>query len=253
MTSSTPNATLLDNLRSPRSAISPIYSPSIRSSRISEDSDDSLRDLELSDGPLLAETTRPLRPRSYSVSGFDFQHDLLPLSASLSEPDQIHPESHEKRLGLVNGACAVLWCITECEPRWGSRTGIALIVGLQIGSGILCVSLHVFSQRVWTDETQQLLTRRGDSKYPKRRSESTGLVRCRSARMDRREQFRGTRILYTRKRRSASVPSICLRAPRIIPICMDSDIRPQARSVLLVRLFSYASDIVTQGETLSSA
>ncbi|OJT15721.1 b(0,+)-type amino acid transporter 1 [Trametes pubescens] len=67
-----------------------------------EDSDDSLRDLELSDGPLLAETTRPLRPRSYSVSGFDFQHDLLPLSASLSEPDQIHPESHEKRLGLVN-------------------------------------------------------------------------------------------------------------------------------------------------------
>lgn len=108
MTSSTPNATLLDNLRSPRSAISPIYSPSIRSSRISEDSDDSLRDLELSDGPLLAETTRPLRPRSYSVSGFDFQHDLLPLSSSLSEPDQIHPESHEKRLGLVNGASSVL-------------------------------------------------------------------------------------------------------------------------------------------------
>ncbi|KAI0331152.1 amino acid transporter [Cubamyces sp. BRFM 1775] len=116
MTSSSANATLLDNLRSPRSATSQIYSPSIRSSRISEDSDDSLRDLELSEGPLLAENPRPTRPRSYSVTGFDFQHELLPLSASLSEPGEIHPEAHEKRLGLVNG--------------------IALIVGLQIGSGI---------------------------------------------------------------------------------------------------------------------
>ncbi|KAI0780842.1 L-methionine transporter [Trametes elegans] len=117
MTSPTLNATtLLDNLKSPRSATSQIYSPSVRSIRLSEDSDDSLRDLELSEGPLLAETPRPFRPRSYSSSGFDFQHDLLPLSASLSEPDEIHPEAHEKRLGLVNG--------------------IALIVGLQIGSGI---------------------------------------------------------------------------------------------------------------------
>ncbi|KAH9946044.1 L-methionine transporter [Epithele typhae] len=117
MTSPTPNATLLDSLKSPRSASSQqIYSPSIRSARLSEESDDSLRDLELSEGPLLAETARPYRGRSYSMSGFDFQHDLLPLSASLSEPDEVHLESGEKRLGLVNG--------------------IALIVGLQIGSGI---------------------------------------------------------------------------------------------------------------------
>ncbi|TBU65740.1 L-methionine transporter [Dichomitus squalens] len=112
----TANTTLLDNLKSPRSATSQIYSPSIRSTRLSEDSDDSLRDLELSEGPLLAETSRPFRGRSYSVTGFDFQHDLLPLSASVSEPEDVHLESNEKRLGLVNG--------------------IALIVGLQIGSGI---------------------------------------------------------------------------------------------------------------------
>lgn len=104
MTSPTPNATLLDTLKSPRSATSPIYSPSIRSTRLSEDSDDSLRDLELSEGPLLAENPRPFRGRSYSVSGFDFQRDLLPLSASLSEPEDVHLESNEKRLGLVNGA-----------------------------------------------------------------------------------------------------------------------------------------------------
>ncbi|KAI0721009.1 L-methionine transporter [Cerioporus squamosus] len=111
------SSTLLDSLKSPRSATSQIYSPSIRSTRLSEESDDSLRDLELSEGPLLAESPRPpFRGRSYSVTGFDFQHDLLPLSSSLSEPDAVHLETNEKRLGLING--------------------IALIVGLQIGSGI---------------------------------------------------------------------------------------------------------------------
>ena len=109
MTPFNPNATLLDNLKSPRSATSQIYSPSIRSSRISEDSDDSLRDLELSEGPLLAENPRPIRGRSYSMSGFDFQHDLLPLSACLSEPDEVHLESNEKRLGLVNGESCTTW------------------------------------------------------------------------------------------------------------------------------------------------
>ncbi|KAI0093863.1 L-methionine transporter [Irpex rosettiformis] len=84
--------------------------------RYSQDSEESLRALEISDGPLLAETPRTGRGRSYSVSGFDFQSDLLPLSASLSEPESVGVESKEKHIGLVNG--------------------IALCVGLQIGSGI---------------------------------------------------------------------------------------------------------------------
>lgn len=57
-------------------------------SRHSTDSDDSLRALELSDGPSTYRRygIRPhvknssltfSRPRSYSVSGFDFQHDLV--------------------------------------------------------------------------------------------------------------------------------------------------------------------------------
>lgn len=73
--------------------------------RYSQDSDESLRALEISDGPLLAEAPRTGRGRSYSVSGFDFQNDLLPLSASLSEPESVSAESKEKHIGLVNGAC----------------------------------------------------------------------------------------------------------------------------------------------------
>lgn len=69
--------------------------------RHSNDSDDSLRALELTEGPILASSSR--RGRSYSISGFDFQHDLLPLSTSLSEPETVHGESTEKNLGLFNG------------------------------------------------------------------------------------------------------------------------------------------------------
>lgn len=106
----------LDPIKSPRSPsaslgyVSPRYSP-----RSSQESDDSLRALELSEGPLLAEAPRAPRGRSYSVSGFDFHAELLPLSASLSEPENVR-EPQKKSIGLING--------------------IALIVGLQIGSGI---------------------------------------------------------------------------------------------------------------------
>ncbi|KAG1756731.1 amino acid permease-domain-containing protein [Suillus paluster] len=76
------------------------------------DSSDSLRNLELSEGPM----SERGRPRSYSITGFDFQRDLLPLSSSLSEPDTSRGESGQKDITLLHG--------------------IGLIVGVQIGSGI---------------------------------------------------------------------------------------------------------------------
>ncbi|KAF7976719.1 hypothetical protein HWV62_5895 [Athelia sp. TMB] len=91
------------------------YSPS-RLSHHSNDSNDSLRALEYSEGPILAETPRHARDRSYSFSGFDFQQALLPLSTSLDEPDNAHGDAPEKNIGLIHG--------------------VALIMGLQIGSGI---------------------------------------------------------------------------------------------------------------------
>ena len=91
---------IYDALRSPGKGA---HAEDYDDARYSEDSDESLRALEISDGPLLAETPRAGRSRSYSVSGFDFQNDLLPLSASLSEPESVAAESKEKHIGLVNG------------------------------------------------------------------------------------------------------------------------------------------------------
>ncbi|TFY79409.1 hypothetical protein EWM64_g4606 [Hericium alpestre] len=96
-----------------KDAYTPQY-PSPPLSHSSHDSEDSLRALELSEGPEFIPATG--RVRSYSVGGFDFERDLLPLSSSLSEPDETRPVATEKSIGLING--------------------IALIVGLQIGSGI---------------------------------------------------------------------------------------------------------------------
>lgn len=67
----------------------------LAATRHSHDSIESLRNLELSDGPMT-----PGGPHSaLSFSGFDFQRDLLPLSASLSEPDGLA----EKSIGLLQG------------------------------------------------------------------------------------------------------------------------------------------------------
>lgn len=79
-------------------------------------SEESLRALEVSEGPQIAP------PSGYVHSGrsnsFSFQHDLLPLTASVTDPDILAGDgtAGEKNIGLING--------------------IALIVGLQIGSGI---------------------------------------------------------------------------------------------------------------------
>src|ERR1700720_3964095 len=69
------------------------------SSPHSNDSNDSLRVLELAEGPIRVDL--PSRG-SYSFSGFDYQHELLPLSSSLSEPESLHDASAQKTLSLVN-------------------------------------------------------------------------------------------------------------------------------------------------------
>jgi hypothetical protein len=76
--------------------------------RQSDDSDDSqdLRALELTEGPLDLDhfpSHRTSRLRSYSIGGFDFQHDLLPLSTSLSDPDLARGMTTEKNFNLLNG------------------------------------------------------------------------------------------------------------------------------------------------------
>ncbi|KAG6851004.1 hypothetical protein H0H93_004491 [Arthromyces matolae] len=95
-------------IRSPTTGTLPLLN------RHSHDSDEgTLRALEISEGPVIA--PRHGRGRSYSGSGFEFQHDLLPLSTSLTDPESVQDFSSLKLL---------------------SSKGIALIVGLQIGSGI---------------------------------------------------------------------------------------------------------------------
>ncbi|RXW24138.1 hypothetical protein EST38_g1706 [Candolleomyces aberdarensis] len=101
-------------LRSPQRQQYRLPSPR-HSPRHSEDSDDSLRALEVAAGPAGGPGTTG-RGRSYSLTGFDYQRDLIPLSASVTEPAIDQQDTGEKSIGLVNG--------------------IALIVGLQIGSGI---------------------------------------------------------------------------------------------------------------------
>ena len=88
-------------MKSPRGAARQ-YPPSPPLSHRSNDSDDSLRALELSDGPI---APRNARGRSYSLSGFDFQQDLLPLAASVSAADDGRAEivGGGKDVSLLHG------------------------------------------------------------------------------------------------------------------------------------------------------
>ena len=101
MSDSTSNSRSGYAMHSPRNVIRQ-YPPSPPRSHSSHDSNESLRALELSEGPI--DVSRNVRPgRSYSMSGFDFQADLLPLSASLSEPDRGSEVGGEKSISLLNG------------------------------------------------------------------------------------------------------------------------------------------------------
>jgi hypothetical protein len=71
--------------------------PSPPLSRSSLDSNESLRALEVTDG--LGSGRRPTR--SYSVSGFQFEDDLLPLT--LSEAAQPGREQVPKNVGIIKG------------------------------------------------------------------------------------------------------------------------------------------------------
>ena len=76
-------------------------------SRSSHDSDDSLAALELLGG---AAPTAHHRARSLSLTGsnFGFERDLLPLSASLSEPEEVRSAIGEKSIGLINGTLGLV-------------------------------------------------------------------------------------------------------------------------------------------------
>jgi len=70
-------------------------------SRSSHDTDDSLAALELVEG---AAPTAHHRARSLSGSSFGFETNLLPLSASLSESEEVRSAFGEKTIGFINGA-----------------------------------------------------------------------------------------------------------------------------------------------------
>ncbi|KAF8654208.1 hypothetical protein AX16_003734 [Volvariella volvacea WC 439] len=99
-----------------KSPVKRTYSPS--PSRLSQDSDDSLRALEV---PAFGDLpSRRERGRSYSVSGFDFQHDLLPLSTSLTDPDIVRGDTHEKNMGLINGVLLSSEAAMRSQPYNGN-------------------------------------------------------------------------------------------------------------------------------------
>jgi len=94
-------------------------------SRSSRGSDDSLTALELLES---AAPTAHHKTRSFSGSSFGFERDLLPLSASLSEPDELRSVSGEKTIGIINGMLELIShldidCMDVVFCRRGSGRG----------------------------------------------------------------------------------------------------------------------------------
>lgn len=131
------------------------YSASPSLSRSSHDSDDSLRALELSDGPIKL-STMGTRARSFSMGGFNFEQDLLPLSTSLSDPGASGSGAHgESNINLVSGMCTIIYYRNHFSQRpptckryrshcrtagklltFGRKSRDDILLALQIGSGI---------------------------------------------------------------------------------------------------------------------
>lgn len=109
-----PTSPLFDALKSPVSFSSlpsgPGYKRVIVSPRASLDSNDSaLRDLEFSDNVLLVDAPISARAKTFPLTPLDFEHDLLPLTAGLSNEGfdaaaAAAPQPQPKNLGLLNGS-----------------------------------------------------------------------------------------------------------------------------------------------------
>ena len=76
-------------------------------------------------------TAKHNRQRSFSFSGFDFQADLFPLSATVSEGEAPLRESPgaEKSISLIHGMCLSSFFTMLLNNR---ASGIGLVVGSQV-------------------------------------------------------------------------------------------------------------------------
>lgn len=103
-----------------------VSSPSSPSSRVfsptSSASSPSLRALELEQGPVSGAALERTNTVS-TLGGFEFEHALLPLSLSGEEQQQ----TEHKHVGLLQGTSG---------GESGLTPGMALVVGMQVGSGI---------------------------------------------------------------------------------------------------------------------
>lgn len=105
----------------------PLY-PSPPLSKSSVDSVESLRALEISEGPENSFEAPRRAGRSYSLSGFQFEQDLLPLS--LSESIQSGGGQVVKNVGVVKGAYQFSLHRLAGSGAYNCK-GMALIIGLQ--------------------------------------------------------------------------------------------------------------------------